>query len=116
MASYSSQGVDVGPSYPLGDPEDEGGDTNQRDVHHNEMMLEFLHTGMVPSLADAKEKDCVFRRAKRHCLEGRHILQVWKDGRVLVIPHPSQRTRIVLHAHEELGNFGVKRTYSLLQG
>ncbi|CAM6086498.1 unnamed protein product [Calypogeia fissa] len=35
MASYSSQGVDVGPSYPLGDPEDGGGDTDQRDVHHN---------------------------------------------------------------------------------
>ncbi|CAM6111296.1 unnamed protein product [Calypogeia fissa] len=35
VASYSSQGVDVGPSYPLGDPEDGGGDTNQRDVHHD---------------------------------------------------------------------------------
>ncbi|CAM6086499.1 unnamed protein product [Calypogeia fissa] len=71
---------------------------------------------MVPGLASAKEKDRVFQRAKRYRLEGRHILRVWEDGRVRVIPHPSQQTRIVLHAHEELGHYGVKRTYSLLQG
>ncbi|CAM6086541.1 unnamed protein product [Calypogeia fissa] len=116
VASYSSQGVDVGPPYPLGDPEDGGGDTDQRDVHHDQMVLEFLRTSMVPGLASAKEKDRVFQRAKRYRLEGRHILRVWEDGRVRVIPHPSQRTRIVLHAHEELGHYGVKRTYSLLQG
>ncbi|CAM6090633.1 unnamed protein product [Calypogeia fissa] len=59
VALYSSQGVDVGPSYPLGDPEDGGGDTDQHDVHHDQMVLEFLRTGMVPGLASAKERDSV---------------------------------------------------------
>ncbi len=31
-----------------------------------------------------------------------------------IVPHPTQRGRIVQHAHEELGHFGVKQTYSLL--
>ncbi|CAM6122949.1 unnamed protein product [Calypogeia fissa] len=117
VASYSSQGVDVGPSKGLPDPEDGGSDTDQRDVHHDEMVLEFLRTGMVPGLASAKERDRVSQRARRYRLVRRHIVRVWEDGRVRVIPHPSQRTpRIVLHAHEELEHFGVKRTYSLLQG
>ncbi len=45
-----------------------------------------------------------------------HILRVWEDGRVWIIPHPAQRGHIVQHAHEELGHFGIKRTYSLLLG
>jgi hypothetical protein len=49
-------------------------------------------------------------------LEGTHILRVWKDGRVQIVPHPDQRRCIVWHAHEELGHFRVKRTYSLLLG
>ncbi|CAM6101666.1 unnamed protein product [Calypogeia fissa] len=65
VALYSSQGVDVGPSYPLGDPEDGGGDTDERDVHHDQMVLEFLRTSIVLGLASAKEKDRVFQRAKR---------------------------------------------------
>ncbi len=41
---------------------------------------------------------------------------MWEDGRVRIVPHPDQRRRIVWHAHEELGHFGVKRTYSLFLG
>ncbi len=44
------------------------------------------------------------------------MLRVWEDGRVRIVPHPAQRGRIVQHAHEELGHFGIKRTYSLLLG
>ncbi|OAE34679.1 hypothetical protein AXG93_230s1030 [Marchantia polymorpha subsp. ruderalis] len=47
---------------------------------------------------------------------GINVLQVWEDDRVRVVPHPAQRARIVRHAHEELRQFGVKRTYSLLLG
>jgi hypothetical protein len=65
---------------------------------------------------NAKERDCVFQRVKRYRLEGTHILRVWEDGKVRIVPHPDQRRRIVRHAHEELGHFGVKRTYNLLLG
>jgi hypothetical protein len=41
---------------------------------------------------------------------------MWEDGRVWIVPHPDQRRHIVRHAHEELGHFGVKRTYNLLLG
>jgi len=71
---------------------------------------------MVSDMVSAKERDRVLQRAKRYQLEGTHILRMWEDGKVWIVPHPDQRRRIVWHAHEELGHFRVKQTYSLLLG
>ncbi len=71
---------------------------------------------MVSGMVSVKERDRVLQRAKRYQLEGTHILQMWEDGRVYIVPHLDQRRCIVRHAHEELGHFGVKWTYSLLLG
>jgi hypothetical protein len=71
---------------------------------------------MVPSMVSAKEKDRVFQQARKYRLEGTHILRVWEDGMVRIVPHPTHRRCIVRHAHKELGHFGVKWTYSLLIG
>ncbi len=104
MTSYSSQRVDGQSSNPqVGD-----GSTGHHDVHDDTLVLEFLHTNMVPCMVSAKERDRVLQRARRYRLEGTHILRMWEDGRVRIIPHPAQRGRIVQHAHEEFGHFGVK--------
>jgi hypothetical protein len=71
---------------------------------------------MVPGMMSAKERDHNLQRIRRYRLEGTHILRVWKDGRVRIVSHLAQRGRIVRHAHEVLGHFGVKWTYSLLLG
>jgi hypothetical protein len=110
MTSYSSQRVDGQSS----DPEVKDGSTSHHDVHDDTLVLEFLWTNMVLDMVNAKEKDCVLQRAKRYRLEGTHILRMWEDGRVQIVPHPAQRGHIVRHAHEELGHFGIKQTYSLL--
>ncbi|OAE22731.1 hypothetical protein AXG93_2035s1120 [Marchantia polymorpha subsp. ruderalis] len=98
------------------DPKVEGGATDQREFHDAALMLEFLRTNMVPDTVGAKGRDCVLQRSKRYRLERLHVFRVWKDDRVRVVPHQAQRARIVRHAHEELGHFGVKRTYNLLLG
>jgi len=109
VTSYSSQRVDGQSS----DPEVGDGSTGHHDVHDDTLVLEFLWTSMVSSMVSAKERDYVFQRTRRYRLERTHILRVWEDGRVQIVPHLAQRGRIVRHAHEELGHFGVKRTYSL---
>jgi hypothetical protein len=110
VTSYFSQRVDGQSSdLKVGD-----GSTDHHDVHDDTLVLEFLRTSMVPCMVSAKERDHVLQRAKRYWLEGTHILQVWEDGRVRIVPHPTQRGCIVRHAHEELGHFGVKRIHSLL--
>jgi hypothetical protein len=112
VTSYSSQRVDGQSSNPeVGD-----GSISHHDVHDDTLVLEFLRISMVSGMVSAKEKDRVFQRAKRYRLEGTHILRVWEDGRVRIVPHLDQRRCIVWHAHEELGHFGIKWTYILLLG
>jgi hypothetical protein len=90
------------------------GSIGHHDVHDDTLVLEFLRTSIVQGVVSAKERDHVFQRTRRYWLEGTHILRMWEDGKVH--PHPTQRGRNVWHAHEELGHFRVKQTYSLLLG
>jgi hypothetical protein len=112
VTSYSNQKVDGQSS----DPEVGDDSIGHHDVHDDILVLEFLRTSMVPGMVSVKERNRVLQRARKYRLEGTHIFRVWEDGRVWIIPHPTQRGSIVQHAHEELGHFGVKRTYSLLLG
>jgi hypothetical protein len=112
VTSYSSQKVDGQSSNPeVGD-----GSIGHHDAHDDILVLEFLWTNMVLNMVSAKERNRVLQRFRRYRLEGTHILRVWEDGRVRIVPHPTQRRHIVQHAHEELGHFGVKQTYSLFLG
>jgi hypothetical protein len=98
------------------DPEVRDGSIGHHDVHDDTLVLEFLRTNMVPGMMSTKERDRTLQQVRKYRLEGTHILRMWEDGKVPIVPHPTQRRRIVRHAHEELGHFGVKRTYSLLLG
>jgi hypothetical protein len=85
VTSYSSQRVDGQSSHPkVGD-----GSIGHHDVHDDTVVLEFLRTSMVPGMVSAKERNCVLQQARRYRLEGTHILQVWEDGRVRIVPHPA---------------------------
>jgi len=83
VTSYSSQRVDGQSSnLEVGD-----GSIGHHDVHDDTLVLEFLRTNMVSSMVSAKERDRVLQRTKRYWLEGTHILRVWEDGRVQIVPH-----------------------------
>ena len=102
------------PSADSADPEVSGEESGGHDIHADSDVVMYLRTGSIPGMVNAKERDRILQCAKRFRWEGSHILRVWDDGRVRVVPPLSQRARLVRHAHEELGHFGVKRTYSLL--
>ncbi|OAE23782.1 hypothetical protein AXG93_3340s1090 [Marchantia polymorpha subsp. ruderalis] len=61
LTSYSSQRVDGQSS----DLEVEDGGMDQRDVHDDALVLEFLRTNMVSGTMDAKERDCVQQLVSR---------------------------------------------------
>ncbi len=96
VTSYFSQKVDGQSS----DPKVGDGSTGHHDVHDDTLVLEFLRTNMVPSMVSAKERDRVLQQVRRYRLEGTHILRMWEDGKVQIIPHLAQRGHIVRHAHE----------------
>jgi hypothetical protein len=85
VTSYSNQRVDGQSS----DPKVGDGSTGHHDVHDDALVLKFLWTNMVPGMVSAKEKDRVLQQARRYRLEGTHILRVWEDGMVQIVPHPT---------------------------
>ncbi len=88
---YFSQKVDGQSLNPkVGD-----GSIGHHDVHDDTLVLEFLQTSMVLGMVSANERDRVFQQGRRYWLEGTHILQVWEDGKVQIVPHTAQRGRIV---------------------
>jgi hypothetical protein len=84
VTSYSSQRVNGQSSnLEVGD-----GSISHHDVHDDTLVLDFLRTSMVSSMVSAKERDRVLQQAKRYRLEGTHILRMWEDGKVRIVPHP----------------------------
>ncbi|OAE35993.1 hypothetical protein AXG93_93s1320 [Marchantia polymorpha subsp. ruderalis] len=112
LTSYFSQRMDDKSS----DHEVDNDATDQRDIHDDALVLEFLRTSMVPCIVGVNERDRILQRTKRYRLEGAHVLRMWEDSVIRLVLLPAQRARIVRHAHEELEHFEVKRTYNLLLG
>jgi hypothetical protein len=84
------------------------------DIYDDALVIAYLQVGEVPIGLTPKERDHVVHRAKRFKWEGNSLLWMWVDGQMKVVPHLYQRESLVKHAHEELGHFGVRRTYNLL--
>jgi hypothetical protein len=92
--------------------EDSGG---VKDIFEDVDVMNYLKEGEVKATWSTKERDRVLQRAKRFMWERTHLLKLWPDGTKKVVPTPKERMKLIKHAHEDLGHFGMRRTYSLLQ-
>jgi hypothetical protein len=91
------------------DGEESGG---AKDIFEDVNVMKYLKDGEVKVTWSTKERDRVLQRAKRFVWERTHLLRLWPNDTKKVVPLPEERVK---HAHEDLGHFGVRRTYSLLQ-
>jgi hypothetical protein len=94
------------------DGEESGGAT---DIFEDVDVMKYLKDGEVKVMWSTKERDRVLQRTKRFVWKRTHLLRLWPDGTKKVVPAPEERVKLIKHAHEDLGYFGVRRTYSLLQ-
>jgi hypothetical protein len=94
------------------DGEESGG---AKDIFEDVDVMKYLKNGEVKVTWSTKKRDRVLQRAKRFVWERTHLLRLWSDGTRKVVPAPEERVKLIKHAHEDLGHFGVRRTYSLLQ-
>ena len=79
-------------------------------------ILSYLQTGELTAGLTTKDKYRILQQAKRFKWEGSHLLRIWKDRKVGIVPLPTEREQLVRHVHEELGHFRVQHTHNLLQG
>jgi hypothetical protein len=94
------------------DGEESGG---TKDIFEDVDVMKYLKDGEVKITWFTKERDRVLQRAKQFVWKRTHLLRLWPDGTKKVEPAPEERVKLIKHAHEDLGHFGVRRTYSLLQ-
>jgi hypothetical protein len=86
-----------------------------KDIFEDKDVMLYLKAGETKATWSSKERDRVLQRAKRFVWEGTHLQRLWPDGTKKVVPTPEDRVKLIKHAHEDLGHFGVRRAYSLLQ-
>jgi hypothetical protein len=94
------------------DGEESGG---AKDIFEDMVVMKYLKYGEAKVMWSTKERNRVLQRAKWFLWEGTHLLRLWPDGTKKVVLVLEERVKLIKHAHEDLGHFGVRRTYSLLQ-
>jgi hypothetical protein len=94
------------------DGEESGG---AKDIFEDVDVMKYLKDGEVKVTWSTKERDRVLQCAKRFVWERTHLLRLWPDSTKKIVPALEERMKLIKHAHEDLGYFGVRRTYSLLQ-
>jgi hypothetical protein len=93
------------------DGEESGG---AKDIFEDVDVMKYLKDGEIKVTWSTKERDRVLQCAKRFVWERTHLLRLWPDGTKKVVLAPEERVKLIKHAHEDLGHFGMRRTYSLL--
>jgi hypothetical protein len=86
-----------------------------KSIFDDEDVMLYLKSGKTKATWSSKERDQVLQQAKWFVWEGIHLQRLWLDGTKKVVPTLDDRVKLIKHAHEDLGPFGVQRTYSLLQ-
>jgi hypothetical protein len=84
-----------------GDEESRGA----KDIFEDEDVMLYLKAGKTK--ATSKERNRVLQRAKRFVWEGTHLQTLWPDSTKKVVPTLEDRVKLIKHAHEDLGQFGV---------
>jgi hypothetical protein len=89
-----------------------------RDIWYDQETLHFLKEGTYSPGLSASEKDCVQHRAKGYyCLNELSRKKSFLVQAVLdkVVPRPDLRVNLNQAIHVEVGHYGVRKTYSLLE-
>lgn len=86
-----------------------------RDIYEEFALLAYLKTKKSEQSWTPNETDGILQCAKRYVWEKTYLLRILPNGNNKIVPKAQRREKLIRHAHEKLGYFGVKRTHSLLQ-
>lgn len=86
-----------------------------RDIWHDEPVMAYLRHGTYPDDATAPEKDRIWHRAQGYHFQEDVLRKRLSSGEVKIVPKPEQRVNLIRRVHLDVGHYGVKKTYSLLE-
>jgi hypothetical protein len=87
----------------------DGGEDSEgaKDIFEDEDVMLYLKAGETKATWSSKKRNWVLQRAKQFVWEGTYLQRQWPDGTNKVVPTPEDRVKLIKHAHEDLGHFGV---------
>jgi hypothetical protein len=87
-----------------------------RELWHDEDVMTYLRNGTYPDGASTKViKDRIWHRAQGYHYDKGVLKKSTASGTIRIVPKPEQRANLIHRVHQDVGHFGVKKTYSLLE-
>jgi hypothetical protein len=84
-----------------------------REVLQDAALMDFLQNGVYPEGASTKVKYRIWHRAQGYSYDRGGLTKITAKGKKLV-PKLEQRANLICRVHQDVGHYGVKKTYSLL--
>ena len=84
------------------------------DILDDETVCQYLRHGVMLTRLSPREVRRVKKRGKLYSCEAGIVSKVMADGGSRVVPDKAAREQIVLAVHEQNGQFGTRRTLSLV--
>lgn len=85
-----------------------------RDIWVDEPTMQFLRTGQHVEGLTTAQRERVQQRSRRYYWRDDYMIRVLPTGAERLVPPPHERAALIHRVHDDLGHFGIKRTYSLL--
>ena len=89
--------------------------TLDRDIWKDDAVLTFLQDGVYPADATETVRNRIRHRAQGYFFQDGVLRKHLTTGTVKIVPRPEERRNLILRVHLDVGHYGVKRTYSLLE-
>lgn len=91
-------------------------DSQDNDIWQDSPVLEYLQASRRHSPGiTAKERDRIWHRSKGYRFDNGVLYKRMAAGTEKVVPRPEQRANLIRRVHQDVGHYGVKKTYSLLE-
>ena len=85
-----------------------------REIWEDAPVMAYLETGAYADGATPKEKDRIWHRAQSYHLKKGVLRKRLADGATKIVPRPEQRANLIRRVHQDVGHYGVLKTYSML--
>lgn len=84
------------------------------DIWEDQAAMQYLQNGQHMQASTGAQKERIQQRARRYVWRDGHLVRTLSSGGERLVPPPHERVALIHRVHDDLGHFGIKRTYSLL--
>ncbi|GAQ80426.1 hypothetical protein KFL_000540030 [Klebsormidium nitens] len=85
-----------------------------REIWEDAPVMAYLEAGVYANGVTPKQKDRIWHRAQSYQLKDGVLRKRLVDSATKIVPRPELRANLIRRVHQDVGHYGVLKTYSLL--